>query len=328
MEKKNRICFYSNKVIGDEVFKKLEELGFKRNGDYPSEYENLRSDYVLIEKNNGIEDWSGNERSYKERDLDFHDATEVSINDIFEGRVKPYKQSNLMEPDEVRRRLSDGEDPLNLSIEKYERLIEADFEDIEEKHIGSTSCACCQKYNNICEECPIGEITGRMECEGISYYDMRNALHLRRKRFFKYAKKILEELKDIRKKLKKKKDIIKCPFKMDWGFSSGDGLGIPFNDQKQTLFYSDFNSVYKVMECKHSLLTPCNLVPVDEDEREVGGTYFHTDETNENDKDSIDQYCKYLGDGKHVYPTLGDKGVLVSDMHWEHWYKVVPRETK
>lgn len=29
MSKKNRICFYPARKIGDEIFKKLEELGFE-----------------------------------------------------------------------------------------------------------------------------------------------------------------------------------------------------------------------------------------------------------------------------------------------------------
>jgi hypothetical protein len=113
-----------------------------------------------------------------------------------------------MTAEEVEKRLADGEDPLDLSIEKYERLIEANFEDIGAWHIDSRSCACCQKYNDPnCEGCPIAEITGRRICKGISYNDMKNAfVQTSRKRFFKYANKVFEELKGIRKKLKEKKD--------------------------------------------------------------------------------------------------------------------------
>jgi hypothetical protein len=247
---------------------------------------------------------------------------------IFEGKVKPYKQSNLMEPDEVKRRLADGEDPLDLSIEKYERLIEADFDDIEVRHIDSRSCACCQKYKDpVCEGCPIAEITGMTDCRGISYYSVEIAFNTSIKSFFECVNRVLEELKGIRKKMKKKKNIIKCPFKMQRGFNAGDGLGIPFNDQKQTLFYSDFGSVYKVTSCNRSHLIPCNLRLTNKDDLKVGDTYFHCDleisKNNPIEAYGIDGFCKYLGNSEYVYPCFG---VTVSSSDWKYWYKVVPKE--
>lgn len=181
------------------------------------------------------------------------------------------------------------------------------------------------RFKVVCKGCPISEIGGFPSCKGTSFYPMRTAFCEGSKiGFFKYAKKMLEELKEIKSERDKKQEVIECPLEMEQNLGKGDGLGIPFNDKKQVLWYSTNTSVYKILSCYQPDLIPCNLVPVNKNDLEVGSTYFHCDEPIDYSKNKLEYYCKYLGEGKYVWPDPYE-GVTVSDFSLKHWYKVVPR---
>ena len=106
--------------------------------------------------------------------------------------------------------------------------------------------------------------------------------------------------------------------------SEGDKLGIVFNEGKQALLF--FRGVYTV-------LTPIpdhyekgsnfKLVKVDPEDREVGHTYFRTDEDDFSSIKYRASYCKYLGNKDYVW--ILRSGVFVDQIKWDHWYEVVRR---
>ena len=80
------------------------------------------------------------------------------------------------------RRLQAGEDPLDLSIEKWQdivdcvdriRQVEEFPKELEE---GEANCALCETYLG-CEGCPIRERTESRSCLGTPYYRFRMAWH-------------------------------------------------------------------------------------------------------------------------------------------------------
>lgn len=66
-----------------------------------------------------------------------------------------------MTPEEMRRRLEAGEDPLDLSIQKWQDIVDGKGEEQ-----GWKNCALCQVYS--CEGCPIAE-AGYVFCHGTPY---------------------------------------------------------------------------------------------------------------------------------------------------------------
>lgn len=67
-----------------------------------------------------------------------------------------------------------GADPIDLSIKKWEFIVEA-YENGIEGHIkdgGDRTCALCIEYfAYACKGCPVYEATGRMSCIGTPYRD-------------------------------------------------------------------------------------------------------------------------------------------------------------
>ena len=85
-----------------------------------------------------------------------------------------------MKREEMLRRLERGEDPLDLSIQKWQDIVEClqkirsvrEFdEDLEQ---GGNNCALCEVFPD-CEGCPVYEKTGQLLCDGTEYYRFRLA---------------------------------------------------------------------------------------------------------------------------------------------------------
>jgi len=87
-----------------------------------------------------------------------------------------------MKRDEMLRRLKDGEDPLELSIEKWEDIVE-NLESIEDVvdfntdlETGNANCALCEMFDVIdCEGCPVAE-SGSDGCENTPYSLFRDSI--------------------------------------------------------------------------------------------------------------------------------------------------------
>lgn len=74
-----------------------------------------------------------------------------------------------MDIGDMKSRLRDGEDPLELSIEKWQDVVTG-----RGKCYGEVNCALCEKFNNWkvdknCEGCPVFRTTGKQYCEGTPY---------------------------------------------------------------------------------------------------------------------------------------------------------------
>lgn len=109
-----------------------------------------------------------------------------------------------MEREDMLRRLENGEDPLELSIEKWQDIVDGKGEDEE-----NSNCALCEKYQtNIppiyylqeaCKGCPVFQKTKKRFCRDTLYH------------YYQYSKSTedaIEELnflKSLRKKVKEKK---------------------------------------------------------------------------------------------------------------------------
>ena len=96
---------------------------------------------------------------------------------------------------EMIERLEKGEDALELSIEKWQDIVDGKGEDE-----GTANCALCYLYaSELCEDCPVSEKTeGYIDCIGTPYDDyseVRNAPEQIRKQ---QAIKELEFLKSLR----------------------------------------------------------------------------------------------------------------------------------
>lgn len=87
----------------------------------------------------------------------------------------------LMTKEEIKRRLEEGENPFDLSIEKYERLLIADFDGISPDDLNSGSCACCVVHHRLndrkCTGCEIATVTGKSDCIGIPWGHMKMAFN-------------------------------------------------------------------------------------------------------------------------------------------------------
>ena len=145
--------------------------------------------------------------------------------------------------------------------------------------------------------------------------------------------KISEESYEALAKASKEEDrelLVPDNIKIENECGDGDGLGIVFNEGKQTLDYTSTRDVWRVLPAYPQDFINCKLVPVGKENLKVGYTYFRTDEKVgsdgffENLKD-IFYYCKYFGNGRYVYVTY-DGVVLGSYFSWNYWYQVVPIE--
>ena len=85
-----------------------------------------------------------------------------------------------MNREEMLRRLRTGEDPLDLSIEKWKDIVNhlSEIQRVEDFNIeleeGANNCALCEVHS--CYVCPIYEQTGRRGCYGTPYYEFKKAL--------------------------------------------------------------------------------------------------------------------------------------------------------
>lgn len=169
MEKVERVVFYPTRAIGDLVFKHLEGLGFTKYHRYPTFFKEHKAKfyYCTIPLDNEI--WGGGENTKPTG------REEVSLDDIFTGKVLPYVDYNFMDAKEVRDRLAVGADPLDLSIEKWERIVDAGLDGIK-ADIGFKQCALCASVGRItfssdtlCDDCPIYKKTGEGTCIDTPY---------------------------------------------------------------------------------------------------------------------------------------------------------------
>jgi len=87
-----------------------------------------------------------------------------------------------MNREEMLRRLQAGEDPLDLSIEKWQNIVDCvnrirkAREFPEELEQGCGNCALCEAYLG-CVDCPIRQRTKSISCLGTPYYRFRMAWH-------------------------------------------------------------------------------------------------------------------------------------------------------
>ena len=99
---------------------------------------------------------------------------------------------------EMLRRLKNGEDPLEVAIQKWQDIVDGKGE-----ADGYGNCALCEVNHdsihacpNLCPKCPVSQ-AGYDNCIGTPYCDYMKTERRTRKRF---AKKELEFLKSLRKK--------------------------------------------------------------------------------------------------------------------------------
>lgn len=104
-------------------------------------------------------------------------------------------KGDIMNREEMLARLKKGEDPLELSIEKWEDVVDKGLDADQ----GWENCALCEKYfpsgcSDPCKGCPIFEKTGKHFCDGTPYekYQITADEDI--------AKEEVEFLKSLRKK--------------------------------------------------------------------------------------------------------------------------------
>jgi len=106
-----------------------------------------------------------------------------------------------MEDHEMLERYENGEDPLELSIEKWEDIVNGSGQD----H-GGENCALCQKYFDVsddehknCAGCPILEKTGYRGCVGTPYEEYSNLSNWEdEEEYLRLANEELDFLKSLR----------------------------------------------------------------------------------------------------------------------------------
>ena len=70
-----------------------------------------------------------------------------------------------MDRKEMLKRLRRGEDPLEVSIQKWQDIVDGKGEDL-----GEENCALCKAYpRKNCKGCPVAEKTGLLGCEGTPF---------------------------------------------------------------------------------------------------------------------------------------------------------------
>jgi len=93
-----------------------------------------------------------------------------------------------MDRHEMIKRLGMGENPIDVSIQKWEdgkRYVESDtfdFKVVSQMLKGGDNCALCFRYvddywYNICSECPIYKRTGMTLCQNTPYISVVDAIH-------------------------------------------------------------------------------------------------------------------------------------------------------
>jgi exonuclease VII small subunit len=103
-----------------------------------------------------------------------------------------------MECEEMENRLEKGEDPLELSIEKWRDIVDG-----KGKCYGPSNCALCHVYGIIesdeaCSECPVSKV-GHPVCVKTPYEDYEDAFtHKNEKNMQKYARQELAFLISLR----------------------------------------------------------------------------------------------------------------------------------
>jgi len=95
------------------------------------------------------------------------------------------------------------------------------------------------------------------------------------------TEKKADEIKDLKKALmNKNEETILVPdcIKIENGFNnSGDGLGIVFPNNKQTLIYDGNNEVFQVRASNSKDFVQCKLVPCKYEDIEDGDTFYACD---------------------------------------------------
>jgi len=102
-----------------------------------------------------------------------------------------------MTPEEMRRRIEAGEDPLELSIQKWQDIVDGTGE-----CFGAYNCALCYIHiDSYCKGCPINE-AGHPSCHDTPYYDYRDAKEqgASKEKPLKIAERELHFLKNLKKK--------------------------------------------------------------------------------------------------------------------------------
>ena len=95
---------------------------------------------------------------------------------------------------EMLRRLKKGEDPLEISIQKWQDIVDG-----KGKDLGSNNCALCEKFNNSefnCHGCAVQQKTKRLGCRGSPYEIVTDETKISKS----LAQEELEFLKSLRKK--------------------------------------------------------------------------------------------------------------------------------
>jgi len=89
-----------------------------------------------------------------------------------------------MTPEQVKQRLADGEDPLDLSIEKWvdmELFVinnPSRYMDVFDMEQGDDNCGLCHRHRkDRCQTCPVANATGTPLCGGSPYSTFVNLLH-------------------------------------------------------------------------------------------------------------------------------------------------------
>jgi len=100
-----------------------------------------------------------------------------------------------MNREEMLARLKKGEDPLELSIEKWQDIVDGKGEEL-----GEDNCALCQVSKVICSDCPVFKKTKQEACCGTPYSDFTSTYEEDERK--KLAKKELAFLKSLRKETK------------------------------------------------------------------------------------------------------------------------------
>lgn len=98
------------------------------------------------------------------------------------------------------KRLADGEDPLAVSIRKWEDVIENLKHGDEEEEDGTDNCALCETYKkDYCSDmCPVKTKTGKNVCDGTPYEDWSRASST--EKLLEIAKKEVAFLKSLQNK--------------------------------------------------------------------------------------------------------------------------------
>lgn len=89
---------------------------------------------------------------------------------------------------EMLRLLKEGKDPLDLSIQKWQDIVDG-----KGKDTGRMDCALCELYfDDGCYDCPIQRKTKETNCHGTPYEIFK--LHDRAQKELEFLKKLREEL--------------------------------------------------------------------------------------------------------------------------------------